>query len=116
MQLLPILPDEIWLLIYCHRAATVIQNKWLRFSLFAHSRKAHWTTIRCHLKEKGAWPSLMKYELVRREWRVEAESWRNTHDINSILKEATDGLWGFESTRLTQISGFHPLDGSFSFL
>jgi hypothetical protein len=97
---MPELPNEIWDLIYSHKAASIVQRYWLRYSLFGHSRKEDWSTIRNHLKRKHLWPTLIKYSMVRREWRTEAESWLYSQDVEIIKKEAEEGMWGFESKRI----------------
>lgn len=97
---MPELPCEVWNLIYRHQAATVLQRRWLRYSLLSHSRQKTWHAIRHHLKSKHVWPALICYSLVRREWRTEAASWLNCQDIEIIKKEAEDGWWGVRSPRL----------------
>lgn len=97
---MPELPPEVWDLIHRHRAATLIQVRWLRYSLFGHVRKPSWNRVRCVLKEQGLWPTLTKYSMVRREWRTEPESWLYCDEGETIQREAIDGAWGFRTGRL----------------
>lgn len=85
-----------------HRAASLIQVRWLRYSLFAHIRRPGWASLRVHLQKEGLWPYMWAYELVRREWRQEGESWLNVCESTKIITELEDGLWGRKTIRLVQ--------------
>ena len=80
----------------------IIQRSWLRHSLYGHARKSEWSELRSHLIETGAWPLLVPYPLIRREWRSEPRSWWlvNPQDVAIILVEVHEGLWGRPSPRM----------------
>jgi hypothetical protein len=88
------LPLELWDLIFDHRAALVLQRAWRRYNLFSHARRPGWAVIRERLRAANAWPSLLRFAMVRREWRLEPESWLVSCDVECIRREALDGLWG----------------------
>jgi len=97
-----VLPDELWRLIFMHRAASVIRSYWLRYVLFAHARKPKWEQRRTHLQSVEAWPELLRFSLVRREWRHEPHSWDNScvEVMRQVRMEAQNGLWGSSVDRL----------------
>lgn len=104
------MPPSLWhrlcpdltTLILDHRAAMVIQQQWLRYTLFGHGRKKAWPLVREHLRLVGIWPRFAAYERMRREWRHEPMSWilADHTDLQWIEEEAQQGLWGRRSGRL----------------
>lgn len=84
-----------------HLCATTVQRRWRIWSLFGHARRRDWDDLRTHLIQIQAWPHLVQFEIVRREWRVEPSSWfwTRTEDVAVIREEATKhtGLWGRRS-------------------
>lgn len=46
---------------------------------------------------------LIKHSLVRREWRLEAESWLQVTDGAVLLEEAKVGLWGGTAAKLALV-------------
>ena len=89
---LPPLPDDVWDLVLHHRAAMAVQRRWRRYHRFAHARRAEWAEVREALHD--LWRPLVSYAHVRREWRSEPASWRDTSHAPTILREAEEGLWG----------------------
>ena len=91
----PRLPQELWDLIYKHRAASCIQRHFLRWHHFGHARKVGWSMARANLPDP-IWRRLLPYANVRREWRLEACSWEScdAYDFRLILGEAERGEWG----------------------
>jgi hypothetical protein len=103
------LPDELWDIILEHRAATVVQRKWLRHSLYSHARREEWPAVRAHLDAIGMWRPLFPYVMARREWKGEPLSWMYAGAWrDAILCEAEEGLWGRPSARV----GGAPSSGS----
>lgn len=96
------LPLDVVSLILQHRAAMVIQQRWWRLVHYGHARQAIWYQVRCHLAAIDAYPRLLTYPIIRREWRREAVSWLATDAIlvRDIRCEARLGLWGQPSPRL----------------
>jgi len=96
MSRLDALPIELRELIQEHSAALTIQQTWLRYNMLGHASKPGWTKVRQHLGEH-LWRLLIPYEMVRREWRQERESWLQTemYIIEEIIWEAEKfGMWG----------------------
>ena len=100
----PRLPDEVWRLVLAHLAAMRVQRVWRRWSRFGHAARWHrwWSAIRHHMGE-ARWRALVPYAHVRREWRREAPSWVLSEDLDldCIVKEARQGLWGARWAWLT---------------
>lgn len=98
-------PLDVKLLIRAHGASMIIQRSWLRHSLYGHARKSEWSDLRLHLIDVGAWPLLVSYPLIRREWRSEPKSWWlvNRTDVTMILMEVYEGLWGKPSPKMSQL-------------
>ena len=96
----PALPPELWSLIVQHGQAAVIQLRWRRYSLYGHARRKTWPRVKSVLRAANAWPGLWRYEMVRREWRMEPESWESACtlfrdlDVGRLEEEARDGHWG----------------------
>lgn len=95
------LPDELRCEILRHRAASTIQDRWLRWSLWGHARHPSWDEIRLHLRHHGLWRDAIAYENVRREWRQEPESWMylDVTVATVLFAELEEGLWGVRSHR-----------------
>ena len=76
-------------------SARAVQARWRRVSSVGHARRPGWSDVRQCLGE-DAWRRLVPYELVRREWRREARSWRGASRdaIDAIVAETREGLWG----------------------
>lgn len=86
-----------------HAMATVVQRAWLRYTLFRHaSRWRQWSKVRRALEQTGAFDQLFRYSQVRREWRMEPDSWLHvTSDAASrLVGECDGGWWGFRTTRV----------------
>ena len=98
------LPLELQRLILEHRAATLIQTTWIRFTNFAHVKKAGWPVVRLRLQDLGLLFGLVKYPNVRREWRTEMSSWVDIEEelAHVIIYESAAGLWGPATQRLIQ--------------
>ena len=108
------LPDELWDLIFEHRAATLVQRRWLRHSLYSHARKEEWEEVRAHLDAIGMWRPLFPYAMARREWKEEPLSWMYAGACrDAILSEAEEGLWGRPSPRVGARSAVGPSAGGF---
>lgn len=97
MEHLPI-PDDVLYLIVRHLAAMRIQSRWKRRFLFGHAQRQGWTKVRSHLVMLDAdiFSSLRQFYAIRREWRMEAESWlqMDLETIQIIYLETQCGLWG----------------------
>ena len=90
-------------LIRVHAASMVVQRCWFRYTLFRHAtRSVVWGEIRSQLMRLGVFGTLFKYSKVRREWRLEAESWRDLSldELTILISECEDGWWGDESRRI----------------
>lgn len=85
------LPADVVELIVAHHAASRLQRAWTRWRLYAHARRPAWRAVRL---PTAAWRALFPYARVRREWRVEPESWRAPEDLDAVVREARAGLWG----------------------
>ena len=96
------LPDDLVRLVWQHHSAMVVQQRWWRCTHYGHARRACWPEVRAHLRAVGAWPTLVAFPQVRREWRSEPLSWLQTDACMArvIRREAADGLWGAPSRRL----------------
>jgi len=96
------LPKEVWRLVLEHRAALVLQRSWVRYTLYSHARDPRWNDTRAHLRTLDAWPELLRFAHVRREWRHELPSWSTAcFEVMVLIRaEAHSGLWGAASTRL----------------
>ena len=99
------LPHDIIELIVQHWAAMRLQRRWIRFSHYGHARKRSWPTVRAHLSHLGAWPRLISYPRIRREWRSECESWLHADDGVAIAVglEAQNGHWGRPTASFREI-------------
>ena len=98
------LPLELQRLITEHRAATLIQTAWIRFTNFAHVKRAGWTVVRTRLQDLGLLFALVAYPNIRREWRTEMSSWVDIEKdcARVIIRESAAGLWGPATQRLLQ--------------
>ena len=95
--LLSLVPWDLVELIVHHMHALTLQRGWRRYAYLSHARHPLWARIlQPHLECLGAWPSLREYALVRREWRMEPESWClvDEVDVAIIRLEARHGVWG----------------------
>ena len=91
----PHLPHELWDLVMMHDAARVIQSRWIRYTLFSHTRTRDWPHLREVVSREASLLYLWRFSMVRREWRQEPESWLSEEtDIPVICSEAREGLWG----------------------
>ena len=91
------LPCDLADLVYQHAASITLQRRWRWFWRYGHARRgARWVRVRTHLRRVGAWPQLLPYAHVRREWRTEPESWLLVDDADAriIAAEARNALWG----------------------
>ena len=101
------LPNEIWTLIFEHRAAMVMQRvtrqKNLRHLHFGHVHNALWPTLRQFLDEAGLLRKMYPYPLTRREWRTEMGSWYQLSVTlyGALLRDMEDDCnWGRPSLKL----------------
>lgn len=80
-----------------------IQDRWMRWRHFAHTRQKRWPDVRNHLGCRS-WRRLIPYENVRREWRHELGSWMTIGDNTVIVieEEALNGNWGARSVYLSK--------------
>ena len=90
------LPDDIVTLIIEHKCAMRIQRAWRRYDRLSHSRLRAWPHVREALLFAGLLRELSSYYAVRREWRMEPESWMDMtpEGAATILNECRSGLWG----------------------
>lgn len=97
------LPLDIVELILHHLACVRIQQKWLRYVHYAHTRQRQkWDVFRCSVHVADKWRFLALFSDVRREWRVELDSWCavDTSSVDIICEECARGMWGQVSHRL----------------
>ena len=82
------LPEDLYILIREHVFAMAIQRKWRRHSWFGHSRSREWESVKATM-HVDAWKFLIKFENVRREWRMEPSSWifMDHATLDKIMKE-----------------------------
>lgn len=97
------MPDDVVELIVRHWAAMVLQRRWLRHSHYGHARRHEtWSRVRQEALPLADWRILVRYPLVRREWRREPASWLNADALvrHAIRCEAQAGMWGPLTRRL----------------
>lgn len=89
------LPTEVQDLILEHRAALLVQHTWLRWSRYRHARREAWRRVRDRLGV-NLWRRVIPFSLVRREWRLEPDSWAiaDANVLQEIIEETRLGLWG----------------------
>lgn len=98
------LPSDVHDLILRHRAALLVQRRWLRHVHYAHARYPGWPVVRANLQSLGVWKTLFPYAHVRREWRSEPLSWLFVDDgvAACLRREVRMGLWGTTSPRVRE--------------
>ena len=100
------LPEEIWELIYYHRASIIIQEAIKRRNLarlhYGHVHNAKWMQLKKYLLENNVLHRIYPFPLARREWRTEIESWcRKDIDLQELAKDMEENTyWGAKSTAL----------------
>lgn len=87
-------PDDVWDLVCAHGAAMCIQRATRRYFMLRHARHPRWGDLYAHLCRLGAWDRLRPFSGVRREWRLEPDSWLAARDLGALMQEAHAGLWG----------------------
>lgn len=104
---LPSLPFELWIRVYRHRSALVIQSAYRRHALrrlhFSHALHPEWPRVRDAAVRAGVLRRVYPFPNVRREWRTEPTSWALPQDDLTELAddvEAPAMLWGAPAARL----------------
>ena len=98
--LAPVLPQDVVRLIVFHAHAMAIQRRFRAWSLYGYARRRAWARVRTVLGARAVrelWP----FPRVRREWRLEPESWLAMDvDVRCILSECASGMWGVARPKL----------------
>lgn len=94
----PQLPEELWNLIYRHRAAMVIQGATRRRNAtrlhYGHVHQPEWSDLRKRLCDNGVLHLIYPYALARKEWRTEMGSWCcDDVQVRSLANEM-HAFWG----------------------
>lgn len=91
--------DDLWELIRHHASAMTIQRRFMTH-MYRHTLCAQWTQLRHALVKVLSFTDfdrLTQCAAIRREWRVEPESWlyslKHTTQIDDIVREVRRGLW-----------------------
>ena len=93
----PILPDEIWELIFQHRAVICLQ-RFSRVKKCPYVRTEEWCELRCLLVARlrdEDWELLLSNCWIRREWHQEPRSWiymlkHEPSNLSEIVEECRE--------------------------
>lgn len=97
------LPEDLWQLIYAHRASMTIQRcarcKHAARLHYGHVHDCNWLDLRRTLENSGFLRRIYPFPLARREWRTEMESWCQGHvDFHELARDMEEhSHWGKKS-------------------
>lgn len=105
----PILPEEIWELIYQHNAAISLQRS-LRVKKYPYVHNEDWCELRrllvARLRDEE-WKLLVSNCWIRREWRQEPRSWiymlnHEPSNLSEIVEECRERKSKVLASRICQ--------------
>lgn len=105
--LLHLLPFDVVELIGFHMCAMRIQRIATGFVFGAHRRARAWPRVLAHFRPHVL-RTMLEHSSIRRELRVEPDSWIARRDEDRILEECAQGQWGPSQRQLLVRRGYRP--------